>query len=71
MTGLWDPTGTTAPRLGGPRLASLARARSCLGGLLSGLERKTGWSLAEHAGEAALESRGRLGLSRGVSVIVR
>jgi SRSO17 transposase len=29
------------------------RARACLAGMLSGLERKTGWSLAEHAGEAA------------------
>jgi hypothetical protein len=28
------------------------RTRACLGGMLSGLERKTGWSLAEHAGEA-------------------
>jgi SRSO17 transposase len=28
------------------------RARACLAGMLSGLERKTGWSLAEHAGEA-------------------
>ena len=27
------------------------RARACLAGMLSGLERKTGWSLAEHAGE--------------------
>jgi SRSO17 transposase len=28
------------------------RARACLAGMLAGLERKTGWSLAEHAGEA-------------------
>jgi hypothetical protein len=27
------------------------RARACLAGMLSGLERKTGWSLAEYAGE--------------------
>jgi SRSO17 transposase len=27
------------------------RARACVAGMLSGLERKTGWSLAEHAGE--------------------
>ena len=26
------------------------RARACVAGMLSGLERKTGWSLAEHAG---------------------
>lgn len=25
-------------------------ARACLAGMLSGLERKTSWSLAEHAG---------------------
>ena len=28
------------------------RALVCVAGMLSGLERKTGWSLAEHAGEA-------------------
>jgi len=28
-----------------------ARARACVAGMLSGLEGKTGWSLAEHAGE--------------------
>jgi hypothetical protein len=28
------------------------RARACVAGMLSGLERKTGWSLAELAGEA-------------------
>src|ERR1700735_1614864 len=27
------------------------RARACLAGMLSGLERKTGWSLGEHAGQ--------------------
>jgi hypothetical protein len=27
------------------------RARACLAGMLSGQERKTGWSLAEYAGE--------------------
>ncbi|MFB9891553.1 IS701 family transposase [Planobispora takensis] len=36
------------------------RARACLGGLLSGLERKTGWSLAEHAGEATPDGMQRL-----------
>jgi hypothetical protein len=29
-----------------------SRARACLAGMLSGIERRTGWSLAEHAGEA-------------------
>jgi hypothetical protein len=36
------------------------RARACLGGMLSGLERKTSWSLAEHAGETAPDGRQRL-----------
>jgi hypothetical protein len=29
------------------------RARACLAGMLSGLEHKTSWSLAEYAGERA------------------
>ncbi|MER7211449.1 transposase [Streptosporangium sp. NPDC000239] len=36
------------------------RARSCLQGLLSGLQRTTGWSLAEHAGEATPDGIQRL-----------
>ncbi|WP_066370490.1 IS701 family transposase [Herbidospora mongoliensis] len=36
------------------------RARSCVQGLLSGLERKTSWSLAEHAGEATPHGMQRL-----------
>ncbi len=36
------------------------RARACLAGMLSGLERKTGWSLAEHAGEAIPDGMQRL-----------
>ena len=36
------------------------RARACLGGMLSGLERKTAWSLAEHAGEATPDGMQRL-----------
>ena len=36
------------------------RARACLAGMLSGLERKTGWSLAEHAGEAVPDGMQRL-----------
>lgn len=36
------------------------RARRCLDGLLSGLERKNGWSLAEHAGEATPHGMQRL-----------
>ena len=37
-----------------------ARARACVAGMLSGLERKTGWSLAEHAGEATPDGMQRL-----------
>lgn len=37
-----------------------ARARSCLAGMLSGLERKTGWSLAEQAGEKSPDGMQRL-----------
>lgn len=36
------------------------RARACLTGMLSGLERKTGWSLAEHAGERSPDGMQRL-----------
>ena len=36
------------------------RARACLGGMLSALERKTGWPLAEHAGEATPDGMQRL-----------
>ncbi|MFI6176386.1 IS701 family transposase [Nonomuraea sp. NPDC051191] len=36
------------------------RARACIGGLLSGLERKNGWSLAEYAGEATPDGMQRL-----------
>ena len=36
------------------------RARAWLGGMLSGLERKTSWSLAEHAGEATPDGMQRL-----------
>ncbi len=36
------------------------RARACLGGMLSGLERKTSWSLAEHAAETAPDGMQRL-----------
>jgi SRSO17 transposase len=35
-------------------------ARACVAGMLSGLERKTGWSLAEHAGEATPDGMQRL-----------
>jgi SRSO17 transposase len=36
------------------------RARACLAGMLSGLERRTGWSLAEHAGESTPDGMQRL-----------
>jgi hypothetical protein len=37
-----------------------ARARACVAGMLPGLERKTGWSLAEHAGEGTPDGMQRL-----------
>jgi hypothetical protein len=40
-------------------------ARACVAGLLPGLERKTGWSLAEHAGEAAPDWMQRLSCGDG------
>jgi SRSO17 transposase len=36
------------------------RARSCIEGMLSGLERKNGWSLAEYAGESNPDGMQRL-----------
>ncbi|GAA4561376.1 hypothetical protein GCM10023193_24290 [Planotetraspora kaengkrachanensis] len=36
------------------------RARACIEGLLSGLERKNGWSLAEYAGEHTPDGMQRL-----------
>jgi len=36
------------------------RARACVAGMVSGLERKTGWSLAEHAGEGTPDGMQRL-----------
>lgn len=36
------------------------RARSCIEGLLSGLERKNGWSLAEYAGDSTPDGMQRL-----------
>jgi SRSO17 transposase len=36
------------------------RARACVAGMLSGLERKTSWSLAEHVGEAGPDGMQRL-----------
>ena len=49
----WWRAGSSAGRV-------RVRARSCLGGVLSGLERKTSWSLAEHAGEATPDGMQRL-----------
>src|SRR5580698_7140002 len=36
------------------------RARACVAGMLSGLERKTGWSLAEYVGEKSTAGMQRL-----------
>jgi SRSO17 transposase len=42
------------------RREARVRARACIAGMLSGLERKTGWSLAEHAGERTPDGMQRL-----------
>ncbi|WP_084966061.1 IS701 family transposase [Thermoactinospora rubra] len=47
-----------AGRFKGPEVR--ARARRCVEGLLSGLERKNGWSLAEYAGERSPDGMQRL-----------
>ena len=36
------------------------RVRECVSGLVEGLERKNGWTLAEHAGEAGPDGMRRL-----------
>jgi SRSO17 transposase len=56
--GLDDALAWVAGRFG--RREVRLRARRCLDGLLSGLERKTGWSLAEYAGEATPDGMHRL-----------
>ena len=56
--GLDDAFALVAGRFG--RREVRCRARSCVEGLLSGLERKTAWSLAEHAGEARPDGMQRL-----------
>jgi SRSO17 transposase len=50
QAGLDDAFALVAGRFRRPEVRQ--RARACIGGLLSGLERKNGWSLAEYAGEA-------------------
>ncbi len=56
--GLDEAFGQVAARFG--RREVRLRARACVAGLLSGLERKTGWSLAEYAGEARPDGMQRL-----------
>ncbi len=56
--GLDDAFALVAGRF--PRREVRVRARACVAGLLSGLERKTGWSLAEQAGEKAPDGMQRL-----------
>ncbi|MFI7536483.1 transposase [Streptosporangium sp. NPDC049376] len=58
QAGLDDAFAHVAGRFG--RREVRLRARSCLQGLLSGLQRTTGWSLAEHAGEATPDGMQRL-----------
>ncbi|MFI6910503.1 IS701 family transposase [Nonomuraea sp. NPDC050394] len=58
QAGLDDAFALVADRFKRPEVRQ--RARACLGGLLSGLERKNGWSLAEYAGEATPDGMQRL-----------
>jgi SRSO17 transposase len=58
VSGLGDAFALVAGRF--RRREVRVRARACLAGMLSGLERKTGWSLAEHAGEATPDGMQRL-----------
>src|SRR5215472_3679340 len=57
-SGLDDAFALVAARFG--RREVRIRARACVAGMLSGLERKTGWSLAEHAGEKSPDGMQRL-----------
>lgn len=58
LSGLDDAFALVAGRF--RRREVRARARSCVASMLSGLERKTGWSLAEHGGEARPDGMQRL-----------
>ncbi len=58
LAGLDDAFSLVAGRF--QRREVRVRVRACLAGMLSGLERKTGWSLAEHAGEAGPDGMQRL-----------
>jgi SRSO17 transposase len=58
LSGLDDAFALVAGRF--RRREVRVRARACLKGMLSGLERKTGWSLAEHAGDATPDGMQRL-----------
>jgi len=53
MRSLWSRAGSSA---GDVRV----RARACLAGMLAGLERRTSWPLAEHAGERTPDGMQRL-----------
>ena len=59
-SGLDDAFALVAGRFFRREVRAQARARACVAGMLSGLERKTGWSLAEHAGEASPDGMQRL-----------
>ena len=58
LAGLDDAFSLVAGRF--QRREVRVRVRACFAGMLSGLERKTGWSLAEHAGEATPDGMQRL-----------
>lgn len=55
MSGLDDAFALVAGRFF--RREVRLRARACVAGMLSGLERKTGWSLAEHVGSGEVEGQ--------------
>ena len=55
LDGLLDSVG---PRFG--RSEPRERVRRYVGGLVAGLERKNGWTLAEHAGEVSPDGMQRL-----------
>jgi SRSO17 transposase len=58
QAGLDTAFGRVAGRFKRPEVRR--RARSCIEGMLSGLERKNGWSLAEYAGEGRPDGMQRL-----------
>jgi hypothetical protein len=59
MRSRWSQAGSSAGRSG-------SAPGACLAGMLSGLDRRTGWSLAEQAGEKSPDGMQRLFTTRPV-----